>query len=159
MGIRPTSLYAAFSDKKALLREAAEAYGRSPEGSLITRALAEESTAHAAFTRILHEAAVIYTDPSYPPGCLAITTATNVTPQDAGIATFLRDVRDADLKRFESRLQTAQADGELPASANPKTLAQYFAAIMQGMSLQARDGATRKTLTHIADEALRTWPH
>jgi AcrR family transcriptional regulator len=158
MGIRPASLYAAFGDKKALFREAAEAYGRSLDGSFVTRALAEEPTARRAFTRILHEAAAIYTDPSHPPGCLVISAASNVTPQDAEIATFLRDLRNANLQRFESRLRTAQADGELPASTDPKALAHYFAAVMQGMSQQARDGATHKTLTDIADQAMRTWP-
>ncbi|MEU5992141.1 TetR/AcrR family transcriptional regulator [Spirillospora sp. NPDC047418] len=158
MGIRPASLYAAFGDKKALFREAAEAYGRSRDGSFVASALAEEPTARRAFTRILHEAAAIYPDPSHPPGCLVISAATNVTPQDAEIATFLRDVRNANLERFESRLRAAQADGELPATADPKALAHYFAAIMQGMSQQARDGATHKALTDIADQAMRTWP-
>ncbi|WP_396452865.1 TetR family transcriptional regulator C-terminal domain-containing protein, partial [Actinomadura sp.] len=119
---------------------------------------ATRPTAHRAFTRILHEAAEIYTDPSHPPGCLVISAATNVTPQDAEIATFLRDARSANLKRFESRLRAARTDGELPSSADPKALAHYFAAVIQGMSQQARDGATRETLTDIATQAMHTWP-
>lgn len=158
MGIRPASLYAAFGDKKALFKEAVEAYGRSPEGAFMSNALAEEPTAREAFARILNEAAAIYPDPSHPAGCLTISAATNVTPQDAEMETFLRDLRNTNLKRFEARLQQAQSDGELPPSADPKALAHYFAAVIQGMSQQARDGATHKTLTDIATQAMHTWP-
>jgi hypothetical protein len=31
-------------------------------------------------------------------------------------------------------------------------------AVVQGMSVQARDGASRATLTAIAGEAMRAWP-
>ncbi|WP_420884765.1 TetR family transcriptional regulator C-terminal domain-containing protein, partial [Actinomadura geliboluensis] len=91
-------------------------------------------------------------------GCLTISAATNVTPQDAEMETYLRNLRNTNLKRFEARLQQAQSDGELPATANPKALAHYFAAVIQGMSQQARDGATHKTLTDIATQAMHTWP-
>ncbi|MFA1537994.1 TetR/AcrR family transcriptional regulator [Actinomadura monticuli] len=158
MGIRPASLYAAFGDKKALFREAVEAYGRSPEGAFISNALTEEPTARGAFARILREAAAIYSDRSHPAGCLTISAATNVTPQDAEVEKYLRDLRNTNLKRFEARLQRAKSDGELPSTANPKALAHYFAAVIQGMSQQARDGATQETLTQIAAQALNTWP-
>ncbi|TDE28361.1 TetR/AcrR family transcriptional regulator, partial [Actinomadura sp. 6K520] len=66
MSIRPASLYAAFGDKKSLFKEVVEAYGRSPAGAFMGEALANEPTAHRAFTRILHEAATIYSDPTHP---------------------------------------------------------------------------------------------
>jgi AcrR family transcriptional regulator len=158
MGIRPASLYAAFGDKKSLFREAVEAYGRSPEGAFIANALTEEPTARGAIARILNEAAAVYADRSHPAGCLTISAATNVTPQDAEVEKHLRDLRNANLKRFEARLRKAQSDGELPATANPNALAHYFAAVIQGMSQQARDGATQETLTQIADHAMQAWP-
>jgi len=59
-------------------------------------------------------------------------------------------------EKLESHLRTAQADGELSASADPKALAHYFAAVKQGTSQQARGGPTHTTLTYIADQAIRT---
>jgi AcrR family transcriptional regulator len=98
MGIRPGSLYAAFGDKKSLFKEVVHAYGRTPVGAFIGVALSEELTAYEAFSRILREAAVIYPDPSHPAGCLTISAATNVTVQDAEVAAFLRDLRNANLR-------------------------------------------------------------
>ncbi|MFG2249058.1 TetR/AcrR family transcriptional regulator [Spirillospora sp. NPDC048823] len=158
MSIRPGSLYAAFGDKKSLFKEVVEAYGRSPEGAFIGKALDEEPTAHAAFTRILHEAAATYPDPSHPAGCLTISAATNVTPQDAEVAAYLRDLRNTNLGRLKSRLEIAQQQGELAPGADPDALAHYFAAVIQGMSQQARDSATEPDLHKIAALALEAWP-
>lgn len=158
MGIRPGSLYAAFGDKKALFKEVVHAYTRSPVGAFVGVALREEATAHRAFARILREAATIYPDPAHPAGCLTISAATNVTVQDAEVAAFLRDLRNANLAVFQDRLRAAQRDGELPPSADPRALAGYFAAVIQGMSQRARDGADAAELTQIADLALAAWP-
>ncbi|GAA2996436.1 TetR/AcrR family transcriptional regulator [Streptosporangium longisporum] len=158
MGIRPGSLYAAFGDKRSLFREVVRAYGRSPAGAFVGLALEEEPTAYGAFARVLREAAATYPDPSHPAGCLTISAATNVTPQDADVEAFLRDLRNANLSVFETRLRTAQREGELPADASPRALAGYFAAVVQGMSQRARDGAGAAELAEIAELALSAWP-
>lgn len=158
MGIRPGSLYAAFGDKRSLFKEVVHSYGRSPVGAFIGVALQEEPTAYAAFTRILREAAVTYPDPSHPAGCLTISAATNVTPQDAEVETFLRSLRNDNLAVFETRLRTAQQTGELPAETNLRALASYFAAVIQGMSQRARDGAATAELSEVAELALAAWP-
>ncbi|MFI7445111.1 TetR/AcrR family transcriptional regulator [Nonomuraea indica] len=158
MGIRPGSLYAAFGDKKALFREVVETYGRSPLGTFMADALREEPTAYGAFARILRDAASIYPDPSHPAGCLTICAATNVTVQDAEVGEYLRDLRNANLVVFEARLREARERGELPAGADPRALAGYFGAVIQGMSQRARDGAGPEELATIAEVALAAWP-
>ncbi|MEU4475124.1 TetR/AcrR family transcriptional regulator [Micromonospora sp. NPDC023888] len=158
MGIRPASLYAAFGDKQSLFKEVVATYGSSPVGAFVGAALGEEPTAYAAFTRILREAAEIYPDPSHPAGCLTITAATNVAVQDAGIETFLRDLRNANLRVFQDRLTAARQAGELPRDTDPHALAGYFAAVIQGMSQRARDGADKTELTQVAELALTAWP-
>lgn len=158
MGIRPGSLYAAFGDKKSLFKEVVRSYGRSPVGAFVGVALEEEPTARGAFARILREAAVIYPDPSHPAGCLTISAATNVTAQDAEVEVFLRNLRNENVATFEARLRAARQAGELPAVADPRALAAYFATVVQGMSQRARDGATAAELTETAELALTAWP-
>ncbi|GHE75498.1 TetR family transcriptional regulator [Amycolatopsis deserti] len=158
MGIRSGSLYAAFGDKKSLFEEVVEAYGRTAVGGFAGAALREEPTAYRAFARILREAAVIYPDPEHPAGCLAMSAAINVTPQDTEVRAFLRDLRNRNVAGFEARLREAQRAGELPAEASPRDLAEYFATVLQGLSQRAQDGATATQLTAVAELALAAWP-
>ncbi|MEV5828891.1 TetR/AcrR family transcriptional regulator [Spirillospora sp. NPDC052242] len=158
MGIRPASLYAAFGDKKSLFKEVVDVYGRSPAGTFMTAALREEPTARAAFARLLRDAAVHQCDTAHPPGCLVISAATNVTAEDEEIAAFLRGMREANKATFRDRLHAARDAGELPPDADPDGLADYFAAVVQGMSQQARDGATEADLSRIAAHAMAVWP-
>jgi AcrR family transcriptional regulator len=155
MGIGAPSLYAAFGDKRSLFEEAVSVYdGRY--GSFVDRALAEEPTARAAVERILREAAAIYTAPGRPHGCLVIHAAANCTTPE--IEKSLRERRNANIDVLESRIRAGAAAGELPAGTDARALARYVGAVIQGMSQQARDGATREELEALAEVALANWP-
>lgn len=155
MGIGAPSLYAAFGDKRSLFDEVVRAYG-TKYGSFGDRALAEEPTARAAVQRMLREAAAEYTDPDHPHGCLVIHAATNCTSPE--VDESLRERRNANIAAFESRIQAGIAAGELPSSTDAAALARHTGAMIQGMSQQARDGATKQELEAVAELAMAIWP-
>ncbi|MFE9599143.1 TetR/AcrR family transcriptional regulator [Streptomyces hokutonensis] len=155
MGIGAPSLYAAFGDKQALFAEVVEEYG-TRYGSFADRALAEEPTARAAVARILREAAAEYTAPGRPHGCLVIHAATNCTTPE--VEKSLRARRNANLAAFERRIAADIAAGELPADLDAAALARHAGAVVQGMSQQARDGASRAELEALAEIAMTIWP-
>src|SRR5579859_6849696 len=68
MGITPQSLYAAFHSKADLYHEALAQY-LAGAGAFSARALEEEPTTHAAFVRLLKEAAHAYARTDQPHGC------------------------------------------------------------------------------------------
>ncbi|WP_037674112.1 TetR/AcrR family transcriptional regulator [Streptomyces griseus] len=155
MGIGAPSLYAAFGDKQALFAEVVREYGVR-YGSFGDRALAEEPTARAAVERMLREAAVEYTAPGRPHGCLVIHAATNCTSPE--VEGSLRDRRNASIAAFERRMRDDVEAGELPADTDVAALARHTGAIIQGMSQQARDGASREELEALAEIAMAIWP-
>jgi len=155
MGIGAPSLYAAFGDKRALFDEVVTVYG-ARYGSFTDRALAEEPTARAALRRILFEAAAEYTAPGRPHGCLVIHAATNCTSPE--VEESLRVRRNANIAAFESRIRADIAAGELPAAIDAHALARHAGAVVQGMSQQARDGASREELEALAEIAMSIWP-
>ncbi|MDT4913461.1 MAG: hypothetical protein QOC66_2589 [Pseudonocardiales bacterium] len=157
LGIGAPSLYAAFSDKRALFLEALDRYLRT-YGAFTERALAEESNARAAVERLLREAAAAYSRPDRPRGCLLITAATNCSPQSADIAARLRELRAVGARTIEDKIVAATRAGELPAHTDAHALATFYAAVLQGMSAQARDGAAKTDLERIAEAALQAWP-
>ncbi|MFF8287912.1 TetR/AcrR family transcriptional regulator [Streptomyces sp. NPDC016309] len=155
MGIGAPSLYAAFGDKRALFDEVVTVYAES-YGSYARRALDGEPTTRAGVARMLREAATEFTDPAHPRGCLMISAALNCgTPE---VADSLRDRRNANLAAVESRIRADMAAGLLPPDTDARALARFSGAVLQGMSQQARDGATKEELEAVAEAAMRAWP-
>ncbi|MDL4814112.1 TetR/AcrR family transcriptional regulator [Actinomadura opuntiae] len=157
LGIGAPSLYAAFGDKRALFLEALDRY-LATYAAFAHQALAEETGVRAAIQRLLHEAAAAYTRPDRPHGCMLISSATNCSPQSADIAAHLRDLRTASLRALQDKIAAAARTGEIPADTDVRALATFYSAVLQGMSAQARDGATKADLERIAQAALHAWP-
>ncbi|MFI9807378.1 TetR/AcrR family transcriptional regulator [Streptomyces sp. NPDC052301] len=156
MGIGAPSLYAAFGDKRTLFEEVVRVYGAT-HGAFTDRALAEEPTARAAVRRTLREAAAEYTDPAHPYGCLVVHAATNCTSPE--VEELLRDQRNANITALAARIRADVAAGLLPAGTDAAALARHTGAMIQGMSQQARDGASREELEAVAEIAMSIWPH
>ncbi|MGC0385023.1 AcrR family transcriptional regulator [Streptomyces sp. SAI-129] len=155
MDIGAPSLYAAFGDKRSLFEEVVQEYGVR-YGSFGDRALAEEPTARAGIERMLREAAAEYTAPGRPPGCLVIHAAANCST--AEVEESLRERRNANIAAIERRIGTDVEAGVLPPDTDAAALARYTGAMIQGMSQQARDGASRTELEALAEIALAVWP-
>ncbi|MFJ8534616.1 TetR/AcrR family transcriptional regulator [Streptomyces sp. NPDC093591] len=155
MNIGAPSLYAAFGDKQSLFEEAVRAYDVR-YGSFVDRALAEEPTARAAVARMLREAAAEYTDPAHPHGCLVAHAATNCSTPE--VEESLRHRRNATIAAVRSRMEADIATGALPSGTDAAALARHAGAMIQGMSQQARDGASREELEALAEIAMANWP-
>ncbi|MDG9716600.1 TetR/AcrR family transcriptional regulator [Streptomyces sp. DH24] len=155
MDIGAPSLYAAFGDKRSLFEEVVREYGAT-YGAFAERALAEEPTARAGVERMLREAAAVYTEPGHPHGCLVIHAAVNCSTPEVEAA--LRERRNGNIAAFESRIKADVAAGLLPQDTDAAALARHTGAMIQGMSQQARDGASRAELEALAEIALSIWP-
>ncbi|WP_103507080.1 TetR/AcrR family transcriptional regulator [Streptomyces sp. SM13] len=155
MGIAAPSLYAAFGDKRTLFGEVVETYA-THFGGFGDRAMAEEPTARRGVTRMLREAAAEYTAAGRPHGCMVLSAAENCSSGE--VVAALRGRRERNVTEFRLRIQADIDAGVLPAHADAAALARYTAAVIQGMSQQARDGASRAELETLAEVAMRAWP-
>lgn len=156
MGINPPSLYAAFGDKRQLFGEVVQRYSQS-YGDYTARALAEP-TARRAVEMLLRLAAAAYTDPGHPPGCLVVNGATNCTPAAAEVKAELRAVREQAKRSLADKIDADVRAGRLPAGTDAAALAMFYASVVQGMCIQACDGAGHAELDRVADTALDAWP-
>jgi AcrR family transcriptional regulator len=59
---------------------------------------------------------------------------------------------------IRERFERARAEGDLPASADPKQLTHFIGAVVCGMAVLAASGATRKELERVIELAMRAWP-
>lgn len=156
MGINAPSLYATFGSKEALFQEAVELYVRS-EGSGIWEEVETAPTARAAIEHVLHATAEAFTRGPAPRGCLIVLAAPQIQGANPQVCDTLKAHRLASGCLLERRLKRAVEEGELPASTECRALATYFVTLQHGMSIQARDGASREALLAIANCAMASW--
>jgi hypothetical protein len=83
-----------------------------------------------------------------------VTAATNCSSASDAVAKWLAECRRERNRAILDRLNLAAADGELTREADIQAMADYFGAVMSGLSVQARDGLTRGRLLALIPAAI-----
>ncbi|MEU8706337.1 TetR/AcrR family transcriptional regulator [Streptomyces sp. NPDC048565] len=156
MGITKTSMYAAFGNKEDLFRKALERYAEGP-ASYSTRAL-REPTAREVAAAYLTGSIDASTRAGCPAGCLGVQGFLAEGHLGPGAGEALAAWRDDNRAHLRDRFRQAIDEGDLPAGADPDTLARYLMTMANGIAVQAATGATRDELQRVADAALHSWP-
>lgn len=157
MGVNKPSLYATFGCKEELFQEAVQLYDRL-EGRATTESLANAKTARDAVKAMLDANAHAYTATEGPRGCMIVLSALLGTPDNQPVRAFLAQNRLEGELALQSRLARGVKDGDLPPSANVAQLAAFYTTVLEGLSIQARDGASPEKLKSIIDAAMLAWP-
>jgi AcrR family transcriptional regulator len=155
-GVNRPSLYAAFGNKEELFRKAVNRYVKM-EMAYVSAALSESRASDVAKS-YLRNNVIAVTEPGRPSGCLSIQGAMAVSVDNASVSDFLSASRNAAEHRFADRFRKAIVDGDLPAGEDAEELALYLTSVSSGIAVRAADGASRETLTRVADRALASFP-
>jgi TetR/AcrR family transcriptional regulator, copper-responsive repressor len=155
--IAPPSLYAAFGDKRRLFLQSLDRYA-ADYGCFMAVALQQGSTAREAIAAMLQAAVQSYTQDDCPKGCMVIAASTGDASALTEVVADLATRRAASHALILARLDQGIADGDLPSSTTTSDLADYFAAVIYGLSVSARTGVSRAALGRIADHAMTAFP-
>lgn len=156
MGISAPSLYTAFGDKKRLFLEAVRLYAGDPAD--MERAITNARTAQEAAHDLMTAAATTYTGEATPRGCLLASATASGSAAAAEVQGAVANVRRGIEDCLRVRIERDIENGVLPPGSQAAPLAGLVLAVMQGMSVLARDGASRASLLAIAEAALHAWP-
>ena len=156
MGITAPSLYTAFGDKKRLFLEAAHRYAGDPE--VMARASDDAPTAYDAAHRLLTAAATAYTGDTTPKGCLLASATASGSAASTDVQRAIADIRQRTTAVLRARIERDIAAGVLPSWTDAAALAGTVMAVIQGMSVLARDGTVRAALLAIVEQSLQAWP-
>ena len=156
MGITRPSLYAAFGNKESLFRKALDLY-ENEKLTYIKQAL-DQPTARQVAETMLRGTVENITGDARPHGCLGVITSVACGPES-------QSVREEVVKRGEmakralvERFERAKDEGDLPPHTDPEGLMRVFIAVLQGISIQASQGATREELDQLVESGLTLWP-
>ena len=157
MEINPPSLYSAFGNKARLFIEAVNYYERVYWQATWAR-LEETQEITEAIDRFFSEAADILLSPSAPCGCMVVLAAINVSAESADVVKAVSVLRQEGKDLFEKRLARAVQENQLPAKTNTAALATVLNTLLEGMSIEAKDGASIESLKSIGQHASKLLP-
>ncbi|MFE7801516.1 TetR/AcrR family transcriptional regulator [Nocardia sp. NPDC057440] len=156
MGINRPSLYAAFGNKEDLFRKVLDRYIEGPR-AFATHAL-NRPTAVEVAEALMSGTIALTAGPNTPRGCLLVSHAHACGPDTDTIRAEVIARRTSSTAALCHRLERARAEGDLPIEADPKALAYFVTAIIDGIATQAANGCNHEDLRHISELALRMWP-
>jgi AcrR family transcriptional regulator len=156
MGVTAPSVYTAFGDKKRLFLEAMHRYAGSPED--LDQTLRTSATAYEAVYRMLMSAADAFTNGDTPRGCLLASATASGSAASMDVQEAVARVRRQITDRVRTRIEQDIAAGILPADTQAAALAALAIALIQGLSVLARDGEPGDALKKIVESAMAAWP-
>jgi AcrR family transcriptional regulator len=154
MGINRQSMYDTFGDKWRLYLAALQRYMADSVGDQL-RALDAEPSALHGLEAVLHRMAdQAGADPS--PACLGVSAICEFGRSDPEV-TMLTGMADRILRSaLERRIDEAKASGEVSRDVDVAEAATFILAVLAGIKIAARGGASPEGLRGIARMALRS---
>src|SRR5258707_5849676 len=153
MGLNPSSIYAAFGDKKALFQLAAKRYAEGP-AQYQAKAL-RELTLRGVIIALFQNTVEFLNESGHPSGCMTLTGAMACSVEADSAREFMAEIRRRNEAALRVRLQQARKSGELAADVNIDDYALYLSTILGGLAIQAANGISRAEMKRVADMAVR----
>ena len=156
MEITRPSLYAAFGNKESLFRKALDLYERE-KLAYIRKAL-EQPSAREVAELMLRGAVDNVSTRDGPHGCMGVITSVACGAESQSVREEVVKRGEAGKQALAERFRRAKAEGDLPPHVDPEGLMRVLIAMLQGISVQASQGATREELDRLVEAGLALWP-
>lgn len=156
MGINRPSMYAAFGNKEELFKKALDLYERE-KMAYIGRAL-EQPTARLVAETMLRGAVENATGGEQPHGCLRVINSVACGAEAESIRSEINARGKLAKAALSERFERAKEEGDLPSHVDPQGMTAVLVAMLQGISIQASQGASRDELDRLAQTGLAMWP-
>ena len=156
LNLTAPSLYRAFGDKSQLFHRCLEYYLKH-EACAMDRIFAEAKTAQVALELYLYESVKRLLQVDKPAGCMLLVATMNCGLENLALQQEILEMRQSRKLKIFERLVQGQKDGDLAQSVNIQDLTDYYTTVIQGLTLQARDGVSKHQLNQVVHLAMRTW--
>jgi len=147
MKLSPSSIYAAFGDKKDLFQRAAEKYTKDAaefyQGSLA------QPTFRALIHDLLTKTIDYLTTPGHPRTCFTLG-AMPYSSDTEPVRLMLLNVRKRGQSALKARLEIARKSGDISSDIAAADLARFISVVIGGLVIQAEGGASKTEMQRVA---------
>lgn len=155
MGLSKSSFYNAFGSKHQLFEACLERF-RGRQVGRMRDGLARAPSPLAFIREMLLANAVEARQEGPRRGCLIMNTATEFAGRDPAVAGLVSTAARDFAGMFRHAVEQAQAQGEIPASADPDVLAHYLLTTMAGLRTMVKAGLPADELEKVVGLAVQT---
>jgi len=106
---------------------------------------------------MLRAAVESYSSDEHPRGCLIVLGAANCTRANERVRDHLRGFRLQLLKTIRRRLERGVKECDMTAGKDLNGLASFYTTFLHGLSIHARDGASKNSMDATVDYAMAAW--
>ena len=156
LNLSAPSLYSAFGDKSQFFQRCL-AYYLEHEACPIDLIFKQAKTAKVAIELYLYETLKRLLQLNKPTGCMLVTATINCSQEHAPLQQDLLEKRQMTKETILRRLQQGVREGDLSAKVDVYALTDYYTTLIQGLTMQARDGLNHQQLSQVIRLALKTW--
>ncbi|MDN5680459.1 MAG: TetR/AcrR family transcriptional regulator [Ewingella sp.] len=157
-GAKAPTLYAEFGNKEGLFRAAVEHYLATFYEKSFCLLSRTDLSVEQAIEQYLRTTAEMFTDCDTPSGCFMVSASSGMSSSSQDIAEMLRNRHLSQERTLFEYFEKKKLSNELPQTTDSALLAKYLACTVQGMSVQARDGASTEQLNRLIDLVIHLWP-
>lgn len=155
MGINRWSMYETFGDKQELFLAALQLYRRR-WGQMIEAHLAQPGSPRAALVGLLREMGRQVVSDKLGRGCLMANSAVELRWLDPEAQKVVRGSLDGLERAFERVLESAAKSGELTRAQEPRRLARFLIAAMNGIRDRAKMDRDKERIHELVETLIAT---
>ena len=155
-GISRSSMYGAYKDKRSLFIIALEHYRETASQGMINL-LNENKPFKETISQLLSQLIKDTITDNDNKGCFIVNTAIELAPHDKEILEIIQENRKNIVSALTSSIKKGIDNGELKSDKNPKSVANYFYNLINGLRVDAKvhkDKTNYKEIVEIAMSVL-----
>ncbi|MFT0211577.1 TetR/AcrR family transcriptional regulator [Pseudomonas sp. F1_0610] len=157
LGITAPSLYCSFGDKASLFNRCIDYY-LTHEACPILPIMEKAKTAKVAFELLMYDSAKRLVQPDKPMGCMLITATMSGAHEIPEVQHNVQEKRKSYKQHLLQRLQLGIEQGDVAANAPIQAITDFYLTVINGLTVQACDGASLEELNHVIFNAIQAWP-
>jgi TetR/AcrR family transcriptional regulator, transcriptional repressor for nem operon len=152
-GISRSSMYGAYKDKRSLFILALQHYRQTTSQGMIN-VLNENKSFKETISQLLTELIKDTVSDIDNKGCFIVNTAIELAPHDTEILKIIKENRENIVKALTISIEKGMENGEIKTNQNPKSLANYFYNLINGLRVDAKVHKDKNNYKEIVEIAM-----